>query len=368
MTSNQQGIVDTLDFDRVIEMADRPGPKVTLYVPTEVRGTTADRSATVLANHLRTAAAGLVEAGMTEAEAEAVLAPIRDFTTDSSYWRRQSRGLVAFAAQGFHQVTRIPIEVGSSVIVADQFHLVPLAPLLESTGKTYVLALSKNSVRLFDATRNSIEQLPQGRIPRNFEEVVDELPEHQLQQRSVGVGRAAFHGHSGADETNRVLTEKFLRAVGEAVGATLGTARSQPLVLASVTEYLPVFREVCPYPVIHDEVIAGNPEHATPDELRSKAWQLLADRSAAQQEDETERALSRVHNDRGSFDLGQIARAADQGRVDTMYLPRDGRRRGSPAQSSLADDALVATLRTRGSVRTLEPWQWPAEAIATFRH
>lgn len=368
MTTNPQGIVDTLDIDRVVEMADRQGPKVSFYVPTEVQATTADKAATVLGNHLRTAAAGLVDAGMSEAEAETVLAPIRELTADSSYWRRQSRGLVAFAAPGFHQVTRIPIEVESSVVVADQFHVVPLASLLENTGKTYILALSKNSVRLFDATRNSIEQLPQGEIPGSFEEVVGELPEHQLQQRAVGAGRAAFHGHGGADETNRMLTEKFLRAVGEAVGATLGTARSQPLVVASVAEYLPVFREVCAYPVIHDRVIAGNPERTTPDELRSEAWKLLGERSAAQQKDETERVLSRVHNDRGSFDPEQIARAASEGRVDTVYLPRDGRRRAAPAEASLADDALVATLRTRGSVRTLEPWQWPAEAIATFRH
>jgi hypothetical protein len=30
-----------------------------------------------------------------------------------------------------------------------------------------------------------------------------------------------------------------------------------------------MFREVCPYPVIHDEAIAGNPDHTDPDELRS---------------------------------------------------------------------------------------------------
>ena len=368
MTTNPQGIVDTLAFDTVVEADAEPGPKVTFYVPTEVRSTTADKSAAILSAQLKTAASRLREEGLSEEEADALLAPVRELVSDSTYWRQQSRGLVEFAAAGFHSANRIPIEVDDSVTVSEHFHVRPVVPVVENSGRAYVLALSKNSVRLFAATRNSIEQLPQGDIPNDFDEVIGELPEPQLQHRSIGGGQAAFHGHGGADEADTMLTEKFLRAVGEAVAAKLGTARSQPLVLASVAEYLSIFRSVCPYPVIHDEVIAGNPEHTTPDALRSEAWKRLGARSEAVEKEESERALAQAHNGRGSFDLAEIAAAAQEGRVDTLFLPRDGQRLNSPDATVLADEAVLATVRARGAVRTWETWEWSSDAIAPFRY
>lgn len=368
MTTNPQGIVDTLAFDTVVEADAQSGPKVTFYVPTEVQTTTAGRSAAILSTQLKTAVARLREEGWSDSAAEDLLAPVRALTTDSTYWRQQSRGLVVFAAQDFFQATRIPIEVADSVTVADHFHVRPVVPIVENAGRAYVLALSKNSVRLFDATRNSIEQMPQGAIPEDFRDVIGELPEPQLQHRPVGGGQASFHGHGGSDETDTMLTQKYLRAVGEAVAKELGTARSQPLVLASVAEYLPIFRDVCPYPVIHDEVIAGNPEHTTPDDLRSEAWKRLRGRSAAQEKDESEKALTQAHNGKGSFDLAEIAASARGGRVDTLYLPRDSQRLTSPDASALADEAVIATVKASGAVRTWAEWEWSADAIATFRY
>lgn len=368
MTNDPQGTVDALDFDTVVEVDAQPGPAVTLYVPTDVATTQGGHSAAILTQQLKTARAGLEAAGLTADDAEAVLAPVRELTSDSTYWRQQSRGLVIFAKQGFHRAVRIPIEVAESVTVDDHFHVRPLVPVLQSAGRAYVLAVSKKSVRLFEASRNAIEQLPQGDIPQTFEDVVGELPEAQLQSRSTGSGQAAFHGHGGADETETMLTRKFLRGVGEAVAKQLGTARSQPLVLAAVAEHLPVFRDVCPYPVIHDEAIAGNPDRTSPDELRSAAWRLLHAKAAQHEAEEAEKALAQAHHGRGSFDLAEIAASAAEGRVDTLYLPRDGQRLSSPDASALADAAILDTVRAGGTVRTWGEWERSADAVAVFRY
>ena len=368
MTTDPQGTVDPLDFDAVVEADADPGPKVTFYVPTEVTTTAGGHAAATLTAQLKTAQKGLEEAGLITADAEAALAGARELTTDSPYWRRQSRGLVVFAAPGFHRAVRLPIDVAESVTVGDRFHVRPLVPVLESAGRAYVLAVSKKSVRLYEATRNAIERLPQGRIPETFEDVVDELPEAQLQSRPSGGGRAAFHGHGGSDETDTMLTRKFLRAVGEAVARELGTARSQPLVLAAVAEHLPVFRDVCPYPVIHDEAIAGNPDHTDPDELRSAAWRLLRARATQQEAEEAERAQTQAHNGRGSFDLAEIAASAVEGRVETLYLPRDPQRLSAPDASALADAAILDTVRAGGTVRTWGEWERSADAVAVFRY
>lgn len=368
MTTTAQGIVDSLDFTDLFSREVGTGPKASFYVPTDVTGTKADRSATVLKNQINHAAERFHELGTSNGETESILSPIRELVSDSSYWRQQSRGLAIFAEAGFHSAVRIPIEVEQSVVVDNRFDVLPLVPVLESSGKCYILALAKNSVRLFDATRNSIEQLPLGSIPESFDEVVGDLPEQSLQFRAVGGGDAAFYGQGGTADTDSMLTEKFIRAVGKAVGAELGTARSQPLVLASVAEYLPIFRKSSPYPVIHDQVIPGSPEHSQPEDLRSAAWRLINDSELARESVERDRAMSLVHNGKGSLDPAEIAHAGQEGRIDTLYLPRTGIRRQSSDTYVLANDAVLSTVRTSGSLRTLGDEDRPDEVIATFRY
>lgn len=368
MTTNSQGTVDPLDFDAVFKRDEASGLKASFYIPTDVAGTKADKSANILKNHIKLASEQFLESGMSKSDTEAMFAPIADLVADSSYWRLQSRGLAVFVAPGFHLAVRIPLEVDESAMVAENFQVLPLVPILENDGKCYILALAKNSIRLFDATRNSIELLPLGTIPGSFDAVIGELPEQSLQSRAIGGGEAAFYGQGGSGETETMLTEKFIHAVAKAVGDELGTARSQPLVLASVAEYLPIFRNASLYPAVHDKVIAGNPEHKLPDELRSAAWKVLHEGEAARDAAERERALSLVHNGKGALDAAEIARAADEGRVDSLYLPRDGKRLVSATVRELANRAVLSTVRTSGTLRTLGGSDRDDEIIATLRY
>lgn len=368
MTTTPQGIVDPLDFTDLFDREEVTGPKASFFVPTDVSGTKADRSATVLRNQISQAIDRFAEFGVARSEAESILAPVSELVSDSSYWRQQSRGLAIFAESGFHSAVRIPIEVDESVLVDDRFDVLPLVPVLESDGKCYILALAKNSVRLFDATRNSVTELPLGSIPESFDDVIGELPEQSLQFRATGGGAAAFHGQGGAGDTESMLTEKFVRAVGKAVGDELGTARSQPLVLASVAEYLPIFRRSSTYPVIHDQVIAGSPEHTRPEELRSAAWRLLNDSELARDAAERDRAMSLVHNGKGSLDPAEVERAGEEGRIDTLYLPRVGMRRDSVDTYRMINHAVLSTIRTSGTVRTLGDADRDNEVVATFRY
>ncbi|MEV8145364.1 hypothetical protein [Specibacter sp. NPDC078709] len=368
MTTNSQGTVDPLDFSAVFKRDEGSGPKASFYIPSDVAGTQADKSANILKSHIKLASEQFVESGMSKSDTEAIFAPIADLVADSSYWRLQSRGLAVFVAPDFHLAVRIPLEVSESVTVADHFQVLPLVPILENDGKCYILALAKNSLRLFDATRNNIEELPLGTIPESFDAVIGELPEQSLQSRAIGGGDSAFYGQGGSGETETMLTEKFIHAVGKAVGDELGTARSQPLVLASVAEYLPIFRDASSYPAVHGQVIAGNPEHKHPDELRSAAWKLLRESEAARDSAERERALSLVHNGKGALDVAEIARAADEGRVDSLYLPRDEKRLTSPTVRELVNRAVLSTVRTSGTLRTLGEWDRDDEVMATLRY
>ena len=367
MTRHSQGIVDPLDFNAVLERQEQEGVKLTFTVATDVTGQDDKRSALALKNQLRDAKSQLIASGQREADVVEFLEPVAALVEDSSYWRLQSRGLAVFLADGLFHCVRVPIELHDSLTIDEYFNLLPLAPVLASDRKLYVLALAQNSVRLFDSTRNVIEELPLENVPGSFDEVIEGLPERVVDVRSGSAGATGTPSFQGPDgDIDRMLVEKYIRAVGQAIGTRLGTARSQLLVLAAVAEYLPVFAGSCPYPAIFDGVIAGNPEYAQPDDLRSDAWRLVNDHEVAQEAQEYDRALSLAHSGKGSFDLAEIANAAEEGRVDTFYLPRDDAHISDEDQRKLANRALLGTLKGSGALRTLGDIE--SHGIATFRY
>lgn len=367
MERHSQGTVDSLDFSRVLEQQHTAGTKLTFIIPTDVTGSTDSLSILTLKNQLRDAKGRLVAEGQSEAEVAKLLGPVAELLDDSSYWRLQSRSLVVFVADGFFQAVRVPIELPASLTIGAGFNMLPLAPVLASDRKLYVLALAKNSVRLFETTRNVIEELPLENIPASFDEVIEELPERVVDVRagSAGThGTPSFQGTEG--DINRTLLEKYIRAVGLAVGERLGTARSQQLVLAAVNEYLPIFKQACTYPAIFEDVIAGNAEHVLPDQLRSAAWRLVHAHESAHESEEENRARSVAHAGKGSFDIAEIATAAEGGRVETLFLPRDHTQLVGDDVQLLANRALVGTLKHSGVLRTLGETE--SRGLATFRY
>lgn len=367
MERNSQGTVDSLDFSSVLEQQEIHGMKATFIVPTDVTGQTSDVSILTLKNQLRDAKRRIMEQGQREATANEWLVPVAELVESAPYWRQQSRSLVVFVAEGFMRSVRVPVELSNRLTIGESFNLLPLAPVLASDRKLYVLALAKNSVRLFDSTRNVIEELSLQTIPESFDEVVDELPERVIDIRPGSAGTEGTASHHGPDgDIDRMLLERFIRVVGHEVGVRLGTARSQQLVLAAVAEYHPIFASACPYPAIFSQVIAGNHEHTQPDDLRSAAWQLVNAHETAQEAEEEDAARSAVHAGKGSIELAEIAAAAEIGRVDTLFLPRDDTEISGETDRELANRALLGTLHGSGTLRTLGTIQTPG--LATFRY
>ena len=113
-------------------------------------------------NLLKLAERALGEAGHGD-RADELLEPARALLVDNrDFWRNQSDGLAVYAAPGLLRVFRLPIELPDEVAVGDAPRLRPLAMLLAQTNSFYVLALSPNAVRLFEATQSTIGELDLG--------------------------------------------------------------------------------------------------------------------------------------------------------------------------------------------------------------
>jgi hypothetical protein len=338
------GLIDLISPHVAIELGAVEGPCVSVFMPTHRHGPETLQGPVRLRNLVEQAARELSVGGTSTKVSANVLAPARALLDDAAFWQQQGDGLAVFAAPGWFSHLRLPLAFVEEVTAGSSFRVVPLIPLLSGDGRFFVLALSQNSVRLFDASRHRIGELDRGPIPASMDEALaHEDPERQLQVRSGGGATAQFHGHGAGDEVDKAAIERYVRAVDRGLCERIGSSH-QPLVLASVGYYLPILQSVSSYPAIVDAVVEGNPEHRSPEELHTAAWPLVERRFAAQINKDLDRYGAAAGTGKAATVTDEIADAARGGRVDTLFVVN-----GAPADERI-DRAVLDTLTHRGRV------------------
>ena len=167
-----------------------------------------------------------------------------------------------FLAPDFARFFRVPAAFRERLVVASAFHLKQLLPLLSGDGQFYVLAISRNDVRLFQGTRFSVDEIEPVGMPKSLDEAlwVDD-PERTLQHHGGSTaargGRPGIHhGHGGAAEVEKTNLARYFRRVDEAIVGTLGV-QYLPMVLAAVDSYFAIYREASKYPRVTSSASKG---------------------------------------------------------------------------------------------------------------
>lgn len=326
-------------------------PCVSIHLPTHRRGADVRQDPVRLRNLLDTATSRLAE--IAPGTAQQVLGSARALLDDPDFWQHQADGLSIFAAPDLHLQYRVGVSLAESVTVGDTFHVTPLLPVLSGDGSFHVLALSKNEVRLFEASRSSMIELDTAGMPTSMAEALEyEDPERQHQVRTAGVGEAQFHGHGGGDENDKAAVERYLRAVDHGLHDVLG-ADTRPLVLACVGYYLPIFRSVSRHPDVVDHAVEGNPEHCQLAELHAHAWQVVAPRFAAPTERMAERYRAALGTGDALQSVAEIAERAAEGRIATLLVEPHRSGNGSADDGTVDPDldaAILDTIAASGEV------------------
>jgi hypothetical protein len=265
-------------------------------------------------------------------------------------------------------------------------------PFLSRDGRYFVLALSQNSVRLFEATEYAIRELDQEDIPSSLgDAVVYDQEQKNLQFHTGAPGRgvaaprdAIYHGHGrGIDDTESDL-DRFLSLVDAGIRKLL-TDSDAPLVVASVDRLFAAFREMTRYPDIVDQNVSGNPDSYTFDELHQKSWALAAPYLRRDQDMALIRFREVERTPAAGDDLSTIVPAACNSRIDTLFVSLDEQVWGTYDRGSehlrvhenleqggedLLDLAAVECLLHGGAVYVLPRSEMPVPgpAAALFRY
>jgi hypothetical protein len=145
---------------------------------------------------------------------------------------------------------------------------------------------------------------------------------------------------------------------------------NDPLVLATVGENIPIWREMSASVNTHDEFVAGNPEHTPLKKLHDQAWTLVNKQPTEASSKASERLSNAKGTSRAILGLSQVLPAAVEGKIDALFVdcrkPMCGRFDRTTGEvmvqhcmdgkcdSDLLETAIRETLQHRGKVFALQ--------------
>lgn len=368
---------------------------VSIYLPTHRMGVETQQDPIRLKNLLGQAEKLLSQRGFGTREVQKMLEPAEKLLPASDFWRHQSDGLAIFLSGSGAQMLRLPLRFEERVIVDHRFYIKPLLPLITGDGQFYILALSQNEIRLLNGTRYGVSEVDIAELVGSMNEAMPlEDPQTILRAHTSsaegGLGggpSVTFHGQGGgSDESTKNDLLRYFHLVEDSLTEILQGERV-PLVLAGVEYLLPIYQEANTYPNLVDEIIAGNPEELSIEELHKSAWEIIAPHFQVDQQAAVAyyQQLAGQQSKRAAHTLEKILPAAMQGRVETLFVAAGAQQWGvfdpntqtvaihdsmQPGDEHLLDLAAVQTYLKGGKVYIMPPENTPGgkNAAAVLRY
>lgn len=327
----------TLDLERGV-LTDATPPCLSLYQPTS-RHHPENRQDPIRFGNLVTELERSLASEHPPDRVASLLAPFRALAEDAAFWEHAADGLAVLGSSDGIRVYRLQRPVPSLAIVADSFHLKPLRRILQSADRFQVLALDRGGIALYEGNRDTLDEIPLAeQVPRTMTEALGtELTEPHLTVASYGSVRGAHapgmrrdvqgahsathHGHGGGSEDEASDTERFFRAVDRAVLKQHLQHTQLPLLLAGLPEHLEVYRRISQNPHLLGDGIPAHPAALDSlEELRERAWTAVAPRYEARLAALADKFGSARAQNRGASEVEAVARAAAEGRVESVML------------------------------------------------
>jgi hypothetical protein len=226
----------------------------------------------------------------------------------------QANSLAIFATPEGIRTFRLPNKLTNIVEVSDRFHLKPLIRSVTFPHNAYVLTIGEGAVRLIEVTADlPPHEVKVPGMPRDAAQVLS---------RSRGAPNRTGTGDRGAGASESASLTRYARAIDQALRPVLA-GHERPLIVAAAEPLASIFRSMCSYPHLAEQVIQGSADHVPEHELAASARKILD----AIYADEIGRlaALYATREDQGraTTDIAQAARAATFGAVDTLIVDMD---------------------------------------------
>ncbi|MBT8184601.1 MAG: hypothetical protein KJN76_07160, partial [Eudoraea sp.] len=265
----------------------------------------------------------LTDHQMQQTELEEYLEPVTELLEQVELWRNPSDGLAVFLdPEDGMRYYKIPIPFRAQTYVAGHFYLLPLLPLYHNDGLYYLLELSQDYIKLYEASRYSfkdtyIEDL----VPKQLEDAVGfDFEQKNLQFRSgQATHGAAFHGQGEGKEDEKEELLRYFRMIDKGVRKKVSDPRA-PLVLSCSDGLYALYAEANTHQMLFDKQLSGDPEFKTDDQRHQESWALVAPYFKKGKTDKLKVFKEQYHTPKTSYEIGDVVSAAINGKIDTLFI------------------------------------------------
>ena len=373
-------------------LAEQSGPCLSLYQTTHRSHPENTQDPIRFKNLVKTLEDSLKKAKVDNAEA--LLAPFHALADDSQFWQQSLDGLVVLSAASGHHILRLQRTVPDFAVVSDTWHVKPLLRITQTADYFHVLCLNRETVRLYEGNRYALDPVTLADdVPATITEALgDQFTEPYQKVSSYGLGPAGGpgsdmrHGHGDKADAVSVDTVRFFRLVEAGIRDKHSTPSGLPLVLVALPEYQGTFRKLSSNSQLLPKGVDIDPGSLNLDQLRDRSWEIVKPVF----DERTRTLIERYQQAHGtglaSDDLNAIAKAAFEGRIDTLLVDAEIRIPGTldadtqsirfeedfsdPSVEDVLDDIAELALKTKSKVQVIPSEIMPSKTglAALYRY
>lgn len=282
-------------------------PALTITLPTH--RTTPDNSQDpIRLKNLTTEAVNRLLSEFTKREITAVATRLEELVRTIDF-RYTLDGLALFVNADFGRAFSLPVTLKERVVVDETFATRDLVFAMNRSPRYWVLALSEKPTRLFEAMRDSLNEITEGGFPMTHEGPGGEAP----LPGGRGVSKSAYR-----DDQHR----QFFREV-DATFKQFAVDDPLPLAVAGVDRYLSFFNEVSSHKDSIVTTLTGSHDKTPPHELGKLVWPLVS-ASLGERRRQALADLEKAVGERKYVStIGEVWRLAREGRGRLLLVEED---------------------------------------------
>lgn len=364
------------------------GPFISLYQPTH-RHSPENQQDVIRFKNLVKEIENSLKQKYPKREISSILKTFNKLGEDKEFWNHTYDGLGVLWAEGEAIIYKLKRPVKELIVVSDSFHIKPLIRNFQSADRYHLLGLNRQGFTIFEGNRYGFDEVDfDSDIPKNIKEILGE--DFSDSYLTVGTyagvgGKGTFHGHGGRREEVEKDTEKFFRAVDRIVLENFSRPTELPLILVALTEYHTLFRNISNNPYLLEEGIRTNYDVLEVEKLKETVWENIEHLYIKKTEELVSKFQISRSQDLGSDDIAQVARAANENRIDTVLIEADriipGKinqetgliKKGElddPRFDDLLDDIAEMVIRNNGEVVIIPKERMPSDTgiAAIYRY
>lgn len=324
--------MNNFTYDDLKNLASQnPNLAISIYLPLHKTGPETRKDPILFKKLLKEAEKIATSKGYSKEEINTTLNSFKNLIEDQDYWNKAGANSGAFfASENYNLIILSSEHFIQEVVVNKRFNIKQLLQMLTSNKQFFILAVSKQKNRFFICDKYNCEEVEIPNLPKNIEDALGlEMVNTTLQSHTSGSpgvrgkSESTFHGQGSYKDEEQDKTKRYLNIVSKAIYNDYLHSKNEPLILASVKEYLPLFTDVSEYKNIVGEVVPGNQDNTNTKDLHEKALKIIDPILSEEANIEFKKYKSTRGKENTTNDLLEIVKLSYQGRVEKLFIHDD---------------------------------------------